>query len=78
MNLQLEHITRKFHANRQTIYALQDFNLSLNLTHGIYAFVGPNGSGKTTLFKIPCVRLERKSTRLNSSHVEESHLPSSA
>ena len=54
MNLQLEHITRKFHANRQTIYALQDFNLSLNLTHGIYAFVGPNGSGKTTLFKILC------------------------
>lgn len=52
MNLILENITRIFDLKRQSLYALNNFNLKINIDHGIYAFVGPNGSGKTTLFKI--------------------------
>ena len=35
----------------------------------IHALMGENGAGKST---------DRKSTRLNSSHIEESRMPSSA
>ena len=34
------------------------------------AFIGPNGAGKSTT--------DRKSTRLNSSHIQKSRMPSSA
>ena len=46
---------------------------------------GPSGSGKSTLIK--CVNalepfqkgeIDRKSTRLNSSHIQKSRMPSSA
>ena len=38
-----------------------------------YLFTGPRGTGKTTT-----ARLDRKSTRLNSSHEIPSRMPSSA
>ena len=44
--------------------------LSLKIEKGArHALIGPNGAGKTT---------DRKSTRLNSSHLTQSRMPSSA
>ena len=40
--------------------------------HHAYLFSGPRGCGKTSSAR------DRKSTRLNSSHVSESRMPSSA
>ena len=54
----------------------------------ITALIGPSGCGKSTFLKtlnrmndlVPGVRIEgdRKSTRLNSSHYQQSRMPSSA
>src|SRR5437870_10481836 len=44
--------------------------LTLRVPRGeVHALMGPNGSGKSTLAKV----LDRKSTRLNSSHVAISY-----
>ena len=42
---------------------------------GLTGIIGPNGSGKTTLLEAIA---DRKSTRLNSSHIQKSRMPSSA
>src|SRR5436305_8436150 len=39
----------------------------------LFGLLGPNGAGKTTLIKILVTLLDRKSTRLNSSHVRISY-----
>ena len=50
-------------------------DLSFTVERGdCLALIGPNGAGKTTL--MDC--LDRKSTRLNSSHRSLSRMPSSA
>ena len=48
-------------------HAVKDFNLEIEDKEFII-FVGPSGCGKS----------DRKSTRLNSSHANESRMPSSA
>ena len=55
-------------------YALNQlsFRVRKGETVGI---IGTNGSGKSTILKIIT---DRKSTRLNSSHMSESRMPSSA
>ena len=61
-------------------------NVSMNVKRGTnYAIVGASGSGKSTLLKlmngmmIPSSGVvDRKSTRLNSSHSQQSRMPSSA
>src|ERR1043165_9406291 len=51
-------------------------NLTLTIEPGeIVAFLGPNGAGKTTTVDM-LLGLDRKSTRLNSSHVALSRMPS--
>ena len=47
-----------------------DFDVPAGTIVGI---IGPNGSGKTTV-----LNLDRKSTRLNSSHAIVTRMPSSA
>ena len=42
-----------------------------------HALIGPNGAGKTTLVHL-LTGVDRKSTRLNSSHSQQSRMPSSA
>ena len=70
----------------------EDFHLadvSFHLPAGyIMVFIGPNGAGKTTTIKAildmlqpdsgAINLLDRKSTRLNSSHSDRSRMPSSA
>ena len=49
-------------------------NVSFNVDENkVTSLIGPSGSGKTTL-----LRSDRKSTRLNSSHSQQSRMPSSA
>lgn len=69
----LENVTRVFREEKKKIYALNNFNLELNMDHGIYAFIGPNGSGKTTLFKIIAGLLfpSNGSIRINGEKYQE-------
>ena len=66
-------------------YVLEDISFKVNKGETI-AFIGSTGSGKSTLINlIPRFYdatsgeiLDRKSTRLNSSHTDSSRMPSSA
>ena len=45
----------------------------------IGCLLGPSGCGKTTVLRcIAGFETDRKSTRLNSSHIQKSRMPSSA
>ena len=76
--------------DRITIDALRDISFSLDRGDRL-ALIGANGAGKTTLLRVmagiyePVAgtvqisgRIDRKSTRLNSSHIQKSRMPSSA
>ena len=58
--------------------------ISLRIEDGEFVFlVGPSGSGKSTIIKLLTGEIvptsgDRKSTRLNSSHITRSRMPSSA
>ena len=60
------------------------WDISLDVAAGeIVSVIGPNGAGKTTLINaiaglLRCRQGDRKSTRLNSSHMVQSRMPSSA
>ena len=52
-----------------SFHAVADVALSVQ-PRSVTAFIGPSGCGKSTV--------DRKSTRLNSSHPSKSRMPSSA
>ena len=85
----LEHVTKRFGG----LTAVDDVSFSVREGE-IYTIIGPNGAGKTTIFNLVSLiysasagRIvyrgedltgDRKSTRLNSSHSQQSRMPSSA
>ena len=68
--LYLEDISVSFDGFR----ALNKLSLSIDVGE-LRCVIGPNGAGKTTMMD---VITDRKSTRLNSSHIQKSRMPSSA
>ena len=73
--INIENVTKSYAAH----VALD--NITLNVPQGsVFGLLGPNGAGKTSLIRIinQITAPDRKSTRLNSSHVSESRMPSSA
>ena len=67
-------------------YAVQDFSLEIP-DREFVIFVGPSGCGKSTTLRMIAgleeitsgeLWIDRKSTRLNSSHDRQSRMPSSA
>ena len=67
--LVLDTLTKSFGG----LSAVDDLSLEVRVGE-IFALIGPNGAGKSTTFNL----IDRKSTRLNSSHSRASRMPSSA
>ena len=72
-NLQSGLVVQGLRKSYQKKTIIQDVSLSVKRGE-VVALLGPNGSGKTTSF----YAIDRKSTRLNSSHSSVSRMPSSA
>ena len=54
------------------------FGVGFGLDEGrVRTLLGANGAGKTTVLRA-LSGIDRKSTRLNSSHIQKSRMPSSA
>ena len=77
-----EHIDKRFGIT----HAVNDVSLTIDAGE-IRGLIGENGSGKSTFSQMLCgiytigggtFTLDRKSTRLNSSHPTTSRMPSSA
>ena len=70
--LEMNHVKKSF----GYLEVLKD--ISLKVEEGeVLSIIGPSGSGKSTLLRCAAM-LDRKSTRLNSSHPSSSRMPSSA
>src|SRR5690349_21702601 len=63
-------LTKTYLSAGRRLTVLKDINFSVD-PGAFVAIVGPSGSGKTTLLGL--LAGDRKSTRLNSSHVEISY-----
>ena len=66
-------LVKDYYLGPEPLHVLRSLNLSVE-EGDFVALMGPSGSGKSTLLNI----LDRKSTRLNSSHSDRSRMPSSA
>src|SRR3712207_2359950 len=67
MSIEIKGIGKRF----GSFVALEDINLDIP-TGQLTALLGPSGGGKSTLLRI-IAALDRKSTRLNSSHANSSY-----
>ena len=74
--LNANHISKSYKTAGETMRILQNVNLQV-MKGEMVAIMGPSGSGKTTLLHV-LTGVDRKSTRLNSSHSSQSRMPSSA
>ena len=75
--IKVENISKSYGEKKQKILAVD--NISFSVEDGeIFGLIGPDGSGKTSIFRMLTTLLDRKSTRLNSSHEFVSRMPSSA
>ena len=87
--LQAEQLTKTYSSADKKLTVLDQ--VSFQAVQGTsLAIIGPSGSGKTTLLglcagldvptsgSVALMGLDRKSTRLNSSHITPSRMPSSA
>src|SRR5947209_16346312 len=54
------------------LIAVNDLHLQV-MRGDVFGFLGPNGSGKTTTIRMLLGLIDRKSTRLNSSHANISY-----
>ena len=89
--IEIKHLSKTFQMKDGAVNALKDINLTIP-DGSIYGIIGMSGAGKSTLLRCLCLleqptggdilldgeNLDRKSTRLNSSHLEQSRMPSSA
>ena len=94
MKVEINHLTKVIQGNVVLDDINACFSCASGENGGrIYGIQGINGSGKTMLMRVICGLVlptmgtvsidgeiigDRKSTRLNSSHIEESRMPSSA
>ena len=74
----ISHLTKIFEGKGPRVTALEDVNLEIG-KGDIYGIIGMSGAGKSTLLRcLTLLERDRKSTRLNSSHITRSRMPSSA
>ena len=74
----LLHLPRFISSARRPFVALDGVNLRVRRGESL-GIIGPNGSGKSTTLRVMSgITPDRKSTRLNSSHPQQSRMPSSA
>ena len=80
--LRLRGVSKKFVAPRTGHITLAVDDVSLDIASGEFiSIVGPSGCGKSTVMNMIAGldhQTDRKSTRLNSSHLRLSRMPSSA
>ena len=81
--IHLEAVGKRFERGKTVTTALETIDLTIGAGEFV-AVVGPSGCGKSTLMRLaaglllPSTGTDRKSTRLNSSHIPLSRMPSSA
>ena len=79
--IRLMKVRKVYGSGEAAVVALKDIDLAIDAGEFV-AVLGPSGSGKSTAMNIlGCLDTpssDRKSTRLNSSHSQQSRMPSSA